>query len=99
VNPYAGDCVISSLSKLPVYEARFDGDRPLWAGVPAVPFPWVMYLLPSPAESGGIAVYVNLPRSAAGKLPRDEWQAELYKYGTAGDDATPAASGDEQGYA
>jgi len=98
VNPYAGDCVISSLFKLPVYEACFDGNKPCWAGVPAVTIPWVMYLLPSPAESGGIEVYANLPRSAAEKSKRDEWQAELYKYGEAGDSSTRSEPGDEQEY-
>jgi hypothetical protein len=85
VNPFAGDCAISSLFKLPVYGACFDGHKPCWAGVPAVPIPWVMYLLPAPAESGGIDVYANLPRSAADKLRCYEWQAELYKYGEAAD--------------
>ena len=82
VNPYAGDCVISSLFKLPVYEASFNGHKPFWAGVPAVQIPWVLYFIPAPGENGGIDVYANLPRSAAAKLRQDEWQAELYKYGT-----------------
>jgi len=82
VNPYAGDCVISSLFRLPVYEASFNGHKPFWAGVPAVQIPWVLYFIPAPGENGGIDVYANLPRSAAAKLRQDEWQAELYKYGT-----------------
>lgn len=87
VNPYAGDCVISSLFRLPVYEASFNGHKPFWAGVPAVPIPWVLYFIPAPGENGGIDVYANLPRSAADKLRRDEWQAELYKYGSADNSA------------
>ena len=98
VNPYAGDCVISSLFRLPVYEACFDGQKPFWAGVPAVPIPWVLYLLPAPDESGGVVVCANLPRSAAEKLKRNEWQAELYKYGEAGADTAGCAPGEDQEY-
>jgi hypothetical protein len=98
VNPFAGDCAISSLFKLPVYGACFDGHKPFRVGFPVVPIPWVQYLIPSPGESGGIDVYANLPRSAAEKLKRDEWQAELYKYGAAGDDTAGCASGKDQEY-
>lgn len=98
VNPFAGDCAISSLFKLPVYVACFGGHKPFRVGFPVVPIPWVLYLIPSPGENGGIDVYANLPRSAAGKLMRDEWQAELYKYGEAGDDTAASASGEDQEY-
>jgi len=94
VNPYAGDCFITSLFRMPVYAACFDGHMPSWAGVPAVPIPWVLYLMPAPGESGGIDVYANLPRSAADKLKLDAWQAELYKYGEADDAALTGESGD-----
>ena len=85
VNPYAGGCFITSLFGLPVYAACFDGHMPFWAGVPAVPIPWVLYLMPAPGENGGIDVYANLPRSAAEKLKLAAWQVELYKYGEADD--------------
>jgi shikimate O-hydroxycinnamoyltransferase len=96
VNPYAGDCAISSLFRLPVYGACFDGHKPFRVGFPVVPIPWVQYLIPSPGESGGIDVYANLPRSAAEKLKRDEWQAELYKYGATGADTAGCAPGEDQ---
>jgi hypothetical protein len=95
VNPYAGDCFITSLFKLPVYAACFDGHVPFWAGVHAVPIPWVLFLLPASGESGGIDVYANLPRSAADKLKRDAWQAELYKYGDAHDAVLTGEKSDE----
>jgi hypothetical protein len=96
VNPYAGDCFITSLFKLPVYTACFDGLMPFRAGVPSVPIPWVLFLLPAPEESGGIDVYANLPRSAADKLKLDAWQAELYKYGEAHDAVFTGEQSDEQ---
>jgi hypothetical protein len=97
VNPFAGDFAIGSQFKLPVYGACFDGNSPCWAGVPAVFIPGVMYLLPSPAEEdGGIDVYANLPRSAADRLQRDEWQSGLYRYGEAGDSPAGSTPPDEQ---
>ena len=94
VNPFAGDCFITSLFRMPVYAACFDGHMPAWAGIPAVPIPWVLFLMPAPGESGGIDVYANLPRSAADKLKLDAWQAELYKYGEADDAALTGEPGD-----
>ncbi len=84
IDPYAGDCMISNLSRLPLYNAQFDGARPFRAEVPIIPIPWVLQLFPSPDASGGIVVYAHIPRSAAGKLKLATWQAELYKYGEAG---------------
>ena len=83
VDPYAGDCIISNLSRLPLYGAQFDGARPFRAEVPVIPIPWVLQLFPSPDASGGIAVCAHIPRSAADKLKLNKWRAELYKYGEA----------------
>lgn len=83
VDPYAGDCMISNLSRLPLYGAQFDGARPFRAEVPVIPIPWVLQVLPAADAGGGIVVNAHIPRSAADKLKRDTWQAELYKYGDA----------------
>jgi hypothetical protein len=83
VDPYAGDCMISNLSRLPLYDAQFDGARPFRAEVPVIPIPWVLQVFPSPDAGGGIRVYAHIPRSAANKLKLAAWQAELYKYGDA----------------
>ncbi len=83
VDPYAGDCMISNLSRLPLYGAQFEGAMPFRAEVPVIPIPWVLQVFPSPDASGGMLVYAHIPRSAADKLKLDTWQAELYKYGDA----------------
>jgi shikimate O-hydroxycinnamoyltransferase len=83
IDPYAGDCMISNLSRLPLYDAQFDGARPFRAEVPVIPIPWVLQVFPDPDENGGILVYAHMPRSAAAKLKLATWQAQLYKYGDA----------------
>ena len=83
IDPYAGDCMISNLSRLPLYDAQFEGARPFRTELPIIPIPWVLQLLPSPDAGGGIVVYAHIPRSAATKLKHAAWQAELYKYGEA----------------
>ena len=85
IDPYAGDCMISNLNRLPIYEAQFDGEKPFQAEVPVIPIPWVLQIFPSPDSSGGISVHAHIPRSAADKLKLPAWQAELYKYGEAAD--------------
>jgi shikimate O-hydroxycinnamoyltransferase len=83
MDPYAGDCIIGSLYRLPVYAAQFDGEKPLWAEVPIIPIPWALQLFPAPGENNGIDVHAHIPRVAADKLKLSVWQAELYKYGVA----------------
>jgi shikimate O-hydroxycinnamoyltransferase len=85
IDPYAGDCMISNLNRLPIYEAQFDGEKPFQAEVPVIPIPWVLQLFPAPGENNGIDVHAHIPRSAADKLKLTAWQAELYKYGEAAD--------------
>jgi shikimate O-hydroxycinnamoyltransferase len=91
IDPYAGDCMISNLSRLPVYGACFDGEQPFWAAVPVIPIPGVLQIMPAPDASGAVDVHAHLPRSVADKLQRDRWQGELYKYGKPAD--TEAAEG------
>jgi len=94
IDPYAGDCMISNLSRLPVYGACFDREQPFWAAVPAIPIPWVLQIMPAPDGSGAVDVHAHLPRSAADTLQGDTWRDELYKYGEAADSeaaANPAA--------
>ncbi len=80
-NPYAGDLFLSSLYRFPIYDVRFDGQKPLLAAVPLIPVPWTLGLLPSPDDDGGIVVNAFVPRAAAQKLSLDKWQSELYQYG------------------
>jgi len=80
MDPYAGDCTIGSLYRLPIYQAQFDGEKPFWAEVPVIPIPWVLQLFPAPGENNGIDVHAHIPRFAADKLKLPAWQAELYKY-------------------
>ncbi|MCX5902346.1 MAG: hypothetical protein NTV89_02495, partial [Proteobacteria bacterium] len=77
IDPYAGDCMISNLSRLPVYGACFDREQPFWAAVPAIPIPWVLQIMPAPDGSGAVDVHAHLPRSAADKLQGDTCQ-ELF---------------------
>jgi len=91
IDPYAGDCMISNLSRLPVYGARFDGEQPFWAALPVIPIPGVLQIMPAPDGSGAVDVHAHLPRSAADTLQGAAWQADLYKYGEA-----DAASGSAQ---
>ena len=81
IDPYAGDCMISNLSRLPVYGACFDDTPPFWAAVPVIPIPWVLQIMPVPDGSGAVDVHAHLPRSVANNLQQNAWQAELYKYG------------------
>jgi hypothetical protein len=81
MDPYAGDCIIGSLYRLPIYAAQFDGEKPFWAEVPVIPIPWALQLFPAPGENKGIDVHAHIPRSAADKIKLPAWQAELYKYG------------------
>ena len=81
MDPYAGDCIIGSLYRLPIYAAQFDGEKPFWAEVPVIPIPWALQLFPAPGENRGIDVHAHIPRSAADKIKLPAWQAELYKYG------------------
>jgi hypothetical protein len=83
VDTYAGDCMVSNLSRLPLYDAQFDGARPFRAEVPVIPIPWVLQVFPDPYENGAIRVYAHIPRAAADRLKHDTWQSQLYKYGTA----------------
>ncbi len=91
VNPFAGDCMVSNLSRLPVHDAQFDGCRPVRAEVPVIPIPWVMQVFSGPGDSGDILVSAHIPRAAADALATDAWQAELYKYG----EAAAAEAGDK----
>jgi shikimate O-hydroxycinnamoyltransferase len=83
IDPYAGDCMISNLSRLPVYGACFDGEQPFRAAVPVIPIPGVLQILPAPDGSGGVDVHAHLPRSAAAALQGAAMQADLYKHGEA----------------
>jgi shikimate O-hydroxycinnamoyltransferase len=83
IDPYAGDCMISNLSRLPVYGACFDGEQPFWAAAPVIPIPGVLQIFPAPDAGGAVDVHAHLPRFAAEMLRSDTWQAELYKYGEA----------------
>jgi hypothetical protein len=83
MNPFAGDCMVSNLSRLPVHDAQFDGCRPVRTDVPVIPIPWVLQVFSSPGDSGDILVSAHIPRAAADALATDAWQAELYKYGEA----------------
>jgi hypothetical protein len=85
IDPYAGDSMISNLSRLPVYGACFGGAQPFWAAVPVIPIPWVLQVMPAPDASGAVAVHAHLPRSVAAMLRSDKWQGELYKFGEAAD--------------
>jgi shikimate O-hydroxycinnamoyltransferase len=80
MNPYSGDCMISSLYRLPIYEAQFDGVKPFHVAVPVIPIPWVLQIFPAPGENRGVDVYAHIPRAAAAKLKLAQWQRELYKY-------------------
>jgi hypothetical protein len=80
MDPYGGDCMISSLYRLPIYEAQFDGAKPFHVAVPVIPIPWVLQIFPAPGENRGVDVYAHIPRAAAAKLKLAQWQRELYKY-------------------
>ena len=87
IDPYAGDCMISNLSRLPVYGACFGGEQPFRAAVPVIPIPGVLQIMPAPDASSAVDVHVHLPRSVADMLRSDKWQGELYKFGEAADTA------------
>ncbi|MCP4716544.1 MAG: hypothetical protein GY868_15595, partial [Deltaproteobacteria bacterium] len=81
LNCYAGDVIIGSLFKFPVYDAAFDGTAPVLSAVPIIPAPWSLQLMPAPDGDGGVHVNAFLPRAAAQKLKLVEWQSYLFKKG------------------
>ena len=92
VDLFGGDCVISSMFRLPVDEAVFDGQRPSRKAYTVVPAPWVIWLKPWWQEQGGIEIHAHVPRSFADRLQSEPVQEALYRFGEADDEkkqATP----------
>jgi shikimate O-hydroxycinnamoyltransferase len=86
VDLFGGDCVISSMFRLPVDEAVFDGQRPSRKAYTVVPAPWVIWLKPWWQEQGGIEIHAHVPRSFADRLQSEPVQEALYRFGEADDD-------------
>ncbi len=90
VDLFGGDCIISSMFRLPVDEASFDGQLPSRKAYTVVPAPWIIWLKPWPQEQGGIEIHAHLPRAFAGRLPSAPVQEALYRFGEADDEKKQA---------
>lgn len=86
VDLFAGDCIISSMYRLPVDDAVFDGQRPSRKAYTVVPAPWVLWLKPWAQQPGGIEIYAHLPRAFADRLSSEPLMEALYRFGEADDE-------------
>ena len=86
VDLFNGDCIISSMFRLPVDDGTFDGQRPSRKAYTVVPAPWVIWLKPWWQEQGGIEIHAHIPRAFADRLPSEPVQEALYRFGEADDE-------------